>query len=78
MPNLETVLAGYCEQYGKSEDWEGLASDLLLTLGGFIDVDTIAHCLTANLLQQLADHAELDAADEATDDMEAIASAVFD
>ena len=63
MPNLETVLAAYCEQYGKNEDWEGLASDLLLTLNGFIDVDTISHCLTANLLQQLAELAELDAAD---------------
>ena len=66
MPNLETVLAAYCEQYGKIEDWEGLASDLLLTLAEYIDVDTISHCLTANLLKQLADCAELDAAEEAT------------
>ena len=66
MPNLETVLAAYCEYHGKNEDWEGLASDLLITLGGFIDVDTISHCLTANLLKQLAELAELDAAEEAT------------
>ena len=64
MPNLQTVLAAYCKYYGSNEDWEGLASDLLLTLGELIDVDTISFVLAQKLQHQLDELARLDAEDE--------------
>lgn len=64
MPNLETALAAFAEQYGKNQDWQGVSSDLLLILGEFIDTDTISHALTARLLAEVASLQQLDAEDE--------------
>jgi len=65
MPNLEALLAAYCERYGRNADWEGLASDLLLTLGEFVDVETLSYVLAQRLHHQLDELARLDAADAA-------------
>lgn len=68
MPNLETALAAFAEQYGKNQDWQGVSSDLLLTLGELIDIDTISFALAKKLQHQLDELARLDAEDEEEED----------
>ncbi len=64
MSMLQANLAAYAARYMQNDDPEGLASDLILTLSEYVDVESISYALGRNLGRQVEQLIELDEQDD--------------